>query len=108
MRIIYNLTTIGLLLVIVVGAYTRIKDAGLGCPDWPGCYGFVIPPYEQQVDTFKYDTAGFDVSKAWIEMWHRYIAASLGVVVISLACYEIYRKRHIKISLILISNFLRV
>lgn len=103
MRTIYQLTTLGLLLVIVVGAYTRIKDAGLGCPDWPGCYGFVAPPLEQQVDLFRFDTKDFDSSKAWIEMWHRYIAATLGLVVISLASFEIYKKRNFHLSLSLIA-----
>ena len=103
MRVIYQLTTLGLLLVIVVGAYTRIKDAGLGCPDWPGCYGFVIPPLEQQVDGIKFDTTDFDSAKAWIEMWHRYIAAILGLVVIVLASMEIIKKRNIKLSLSLIA-----
>ncbi len=56
------------LLVIVLGAYTRLKDAGLGCPDWPGCYGQLLAPTHDQ--------------KAWIEMIHRYIAGTLGILIL--------------------------
>lgn len=98
MRLIYSVTMMGLLVVIVVGAYTRIKDAGLGCPDWPGCYGYVIPPEQSQVNTHQFDTRSFDQGKAWIEMWHRYIAGTLGLVVIGLAFNQIIRKKNLLIS----------
>ena len=61
------LTSVLTLIVIVLGAYTRLKDAGLGCPDWPGCYGHILAP--------EYDTA------AWIEMVHRYVAGTLGILI---------------------------
>lgn len=69
--ITYLFIALGLLTVIVVGAYTRIKDAGLGCPDWPGCYGYVLPPEKAQVSSSLFSLQGFDREKAWIEMWHR-------------------------------------
>ncbi len=74
------------LLVIVVGAYVRLTHAGLGCPDWPGCYGkaFVSDSAEFKADA----AAGFpqyavDTAKAWKEMTHRYLAGGLAVLVLS-------------------------
>lgn len=75
------------LLVIVMGAYVRLSDAGLGCPDWPGCYGKAMVSDSVQ---FKDDAqAAFpnqplDTAKAWKEMGHRYIAAGLGLCVLVL------------------------
>lgn len=73
------------LLVIVLGAYVRLSDAGLGCPDWPGCYGKALVNDSAQ---FKADAAGqypgavVDIAKAWKEMSHRYLAGALGVLVL--------------------------
>lgn len=66
-------------IVIVLGAYTRLKDAGLGCPDWPGCYGKFLAP---EADT-----------KAWTEMVHRYVAGSLGILILYLAIQAIRNRR---------------
>lgn len=73
------------LLVIVVGAYVRLTHAGLGCPDWPGCYG---KAFVSDSPEFKADAAsGFpqyavDTAKAWKEMTHRYLAGGLAVLVL--------------------------
>ena len=99
---IYILTALGLFVVIVVGAYTRIKDAGLGCPDWPGCYGYVLPPEQAQVSPELFSLTGFDRQKAWIEMWHRYIAGFMGFVVISLAFVHLSARKNIGLSIALI------
>ena len=75
------------LLVVSVGAYTRLADAGLGCPDWPGCYGFLTVP-EQAEDISlaetRYPDAPAEFVKAWWEMGHRYIAGALVVLVFSM------------------------
>ena len=75
------------LLVVSVGAYTRLADAGLGCPDWPGCYGFLTVP-DQVADVglaaTRYPGAPVEFVKAWWEMGHRYIAGALLVLVFSM------------------------
>ena len=65
--------------VVVAGSYVRVSDAGLGCPDWPGCYGELIVPHEHP------QGQALDAAKAWKEMGHRYLAASLGALVLLLA-----------------------
>lgn len=75
------------LLVVSVGAYTRLADAGLGCPDWPGCYGFLTVPdqvEEVQLAETRYPGAPVEFVKAWWEMGHRYIAGALLVLVFSM------------------------
>ena len=59
-------------------AYTRLTHAGLGCPDWPGCYGFIgVPMSEQQTDSgrARFPEAPVEVAKGWYEMIHRYLPA---------------------------------
>ena len=73
------------LCVIVFGAYVRLTDAGLGCPDWPGCYGFVTVPqtaedYLSVEENFPGEIV--DEGKAWREMIHRYIASLLGFLIL--------------------------
>jgi cytochrome c oxidase assembly protein subunit 15 len=64
------------LIVVVVGAYVRLSDAGLGCPDWPFCYGKAVP--EGIAD-------GDALAKAWKEMGHRYLAGTLGLAILALS-----------------------
>lgn len=74
--------------VIVVGAYVRLTDAGLGCPDWPGCYGRVAAPdapHEIAAAEEAYPHAPVDSGKAWREMLHRYLAGTLGLLILALA-----------------------
>ena len=74
------------LCVIVLGAYVRLSDAGLGCPDWPGCYGhLVLPGDEVARDTAqaRFPERPIEAGKAWREMVHRYLATSLGLAIIA-------------------------
>lgn len=71
--------------VVALGAYTRLKDAGLGCPDWPGCYGHVtVPKSETAIAAANeaYPHRPVEHHKAWPEMIHRYFASTLGLVIL--------------------------
>src|SRR5438477_6105563 len=74
--------------VVVLGAYVRLSAAGLGCPDWPGCYGHLTPM-----------GAGHSPGKAWREMIHRYAAGALGVVILSLTALALSARRRRPVSL---------
>ena len=75
--------------VVVLGAYVRLSDAGLGCPDWPGCYGRLLdlPDQTQQIAEANaaYPHRPVEPAKAWKEMIHRYGAGTLGLLVLALA-----------------------
>ena len=83
-----NLTLFsGLLAFVVValGAWTRLADAGLGCPDWPGCYGFAtIPNSPEEIDiaNARFPSTPYEVAKAIPEVVHRYFAATLGFLIL--------------------------
>lgn len=84
------------LLVIVLGAFVRLSDAGLGCPDWPGCYGRIdVPQSAEQIEKANsaFPDRPVDVSKAWIEMIHRYAAAALGLVILAIGALAWRRRR---------------
>ena len=73
--------------VVGLGAYTRLVHAGLGCPDWPGCYGFLtVPETAQEISQAEklFPNAPVEVEKGWPEMIHRYVAGSLMLLVLGL------------------------
>jgi cytochrome c oxidase assembly protein subunit 15 len=83
--------------LVLFGAFTRLTDSGLGCPDWPGCYGHASPLGAQadiQAAQSAQPTGPVTRSKAWIEMVHRYLATGVGVliVVMTLAAWRLRRE----------------
>ncbi|WP_286222935.1 COX15/CtaA family protein [Marinobacter apostichopi] len=82
----------------MLGAWTRLVHAGLGCPDWPGCYGFLTVPQSEAsiaIANARFPDTPVDVEKGWPEMIHRYAAGTLGLVVFGLAAYA---ARHRKLG----------
>lgn len=90
------LATVLALLVVLLGAYTRLTHAGLGCPDWPGCYGFIaVPSSEAQLAHAQahFPEHPVQAQKGWSEMVHRYCAGSLALLVGLLAMQAWRRHR---------------
>src|SRR5512134_1480722 len=80
------------LIVVLLGAYTRLSHAGLGCPDWPGCYGFLGVPmseHSQALAETRFPATPLEVAKGWYEMVHRYFAGSLGLLILALAVHAL-------------------
>lgn len=81
--------------LIMFGAFVRLTDSGLGCPDWPGCYGKITPigasaHIEEALQAMPYGAVSFP--KAWIEMIHRYVGSILGLMIIGIV-YMAWRYR---------------
>ena len=77
--------------LVIFGAFTRLTDSGLGCPDWPGCYGSATPfGAKVHVDAAQaaIPTGAVTTTKAWIEMLHRYLATSVGVLILTLTLHS--------------------
>ena len=103
-RLFRALVLVGAILalcVVVLGAYVRLTDAGLGCPDWPGCYGtLTVPQSETAIQNAQtiYPHSTVLVGKAWREMAHRYLAGTLGLIVLALGTLAWRARREIKVS----------
>jgi len=86
-----NLILVALVLtlgVVSLGAYVRLSDAGLGCPDWPGCYGRVTPHHAAEAINAELAVrpdGPVSHAKAWKEMAHRYFAGTLGLLILAIA-----------------------
>lgn len=105
-RRMVNLAILLSMIVIGLGAYTRLTDAGLGCPDWPGCYGkFTAPLHDQHIAEIqqKYPDAVVELHKAHNEMMHRYIAGLLGLLVLGIFIVSLVIKRWRKVCSLLLA-----
>jgi heme a synthase len=98
------LTTLTLFLtfdLIVFGAFTRLSDSGLGCPDWPGCYGHASPlgaASDIQAAQTAMPSGPVTFDKAWIEMIHRYLAMTVGVLIVIMTVATWVQRRHLPVS----------
>jgi heme a synthase len=84
------------LVVVVLGAYVRLSDAGLGCPDWPGCYGHLVLPGDAETRAAaqsEFPDRELHAGKAWREMIHRYAASSLGLVIVLANLFALLNRR---------------
>ncbi len=84
--------------LIVFGAFTRLTDSGLGCPDWPGCYGHASPigaTSQIQAAEAALPTGPVTWSKAWIEMIHRYLAMTVGALILVMAVASLRGRREL-------------
>jgi heme a synthase len=84
--------------LIVFGSFTRLSDSGLGCPDWPGCYGKASPlgaHADIQAAQTAMPTGPVTFSKAWIEMIHRYLAMTVGVLIMVMAAVSWLERRRL-------------
>ncbi len=103
-RRIAGLTLVTLFLtfdLILFGAFTRLTDSGLGCPDWPGCYGEFTPwgaHKEISAAQAALPTGPVTHAKAWIEMIHRYLATGVGALITALALVSWTRRRELPVS----------
>ncbi len=87
--------------LIVLGAYVRLSDAGLGCPDWPGCYGKATPHHAiESISAAQAEQPHGPVSlaKAWKEMVHRYFASTLGFLILVMTVLAVRQRRKLRQS----------
>jgi cytochrome c oxidase assembly protein subunit 15 len=95
LRILSTILLLCVIVVVVLGAYTRLADAGLGCPDWPTCYGHLwVPDTDEEITAANRQFADTPVEqdKTWPEQIHRIFASSLGVFI--LCCFYIVNARY--------------
>ena len=96
---VYRMALAGVALasvVVVLGAYTRLVDAGLGCPDWPGCYGQLgVPTGVAEIARAEaaFPDAPVEAEKAWVEMIHRYAATALGALILAIVALALKNRQ---------------
>ncbi|MEE9553226.1 MAG: COX15/CtaA family protein [candidate division Zixibacteria bacterium] len=90
------LTTIATYLLIFIGGLVRVSGAGLGCPDWPKCFGRWIPPMNLYQLPANIDPSAFNFTLAWIEYFNRLVGMTIGILILITAILAIKYYRHIK------------
>ncbi len=96
-RVLVTITMVATFALVMLGAYVRLSDAGLGCPDWPGCYGHLTPEsarghIEQAVQAQGGEHGPVSLGKAWREMVHRYAATAIGVLILAIAAIAVRQR----------------
>jgi len=102
-KVLISISILLAITVIALGSYTRLTNAGLGCPDWPGCYGHATVA---QIKTETISNLNIDTTKAWTEMVHRYFAGSLALLVFAISFMNFYNRKNIKVSILLICTII--
>ena len=95
------LATITAFCLVVLGAYVRLSDAGLGCPDWPGCFGTLSVPESQSAienAELNFPSQHIETAKAWKEMIHRYIAGFLGLMIFLIGIISYKNKKILRVN----------
>ncbi len=99
LRKLVYVTTLLTLFLVALGAYVRLTDAGLGCPDWPGCYGKLSPLHAEVeiADAERLSPTGpVSTPKAWNEMLHRYVASLVGAMILAVVLKVVYLRMRIR------------
>lgn len=89
------------LIVIGMGVYTRLADAGLGCPDWPGCYGHWLLPLDEKAQAHanaRWPDSPVDIQRAALELAHRVVAGLLGLLVLILGLLSLRARKHVLLA----------
>ncbi|MEO9079961.1 MAG: COX15/CtaA family protein, partial [Rhodanobacter sp.] len=97
--------------LVMFGAFVRLSNAGLSCPDWPTCYGQATWPQHAQAVAHadaEFPERPYEAHKAWREQVHRFLAGTLGVMVLALALLASWRKRGVLLAVIIGAAFAAV
>ena len=103
MKILVKIALMLTFTVILLGAYTRLTDAGLGCPDWPGCYGHLLVPMKGDAVSaanLAFPERPVESFKAWNEMIHRYFAGSLGLLILAIFIASFKKTYSLKVRIV--------
>lgn len=95
-------STIMAFCLVVLGAYVRLSDAGLGCPDWPGCFGtLTVPESQLAIEKAQHAFPGqfVEMDKAWKEMIHRYLAGLLGFLILAIGYLAKKNQNFLKVNI---------